>query len=444
MKRFEFLLIQKEKDYNYLKMTGGVSMTKRKGIFYGWWIVLGGLLLITLTVPFTSALVGLYMLPITEEFNIPRTAFTFTVSIIGICGILLSPIVGKLVQKYSVKLIMSTGIIVFSLAYMSYGLAQSVYHLYMSAALLGIAFSFCGNLTTQIIVVNWFKKSRGLALSIVLSGIGLGGFILSPVIANLIINMGWRKTYIIMGLVILIVGLPIALFVMKKTPEQLGLKPYGADEADISTNKKAEIEIDITPAEAKKQPFFYIYMIGIFSLGLITTGSLQQITPYVSDMHGMVYAATIVATYSLLGILGKLILGWLSDKFGILKSGAMGYTAISIAFILLLFGQNKSVLIAMAIFLAFGNAVASVSTPLFAGHIFGTNNYGAMMGITNSAFQVGMALGGILSAAVYDVLGSYKWAWIGLTAVSLLSLTCISLAYTISRKKYSRDIKNVA
>ena len=180
-------------------------------------------------------------------------------------------------------------------------------------------------------------------------------------------------------------------------------------------------------------------MIGIFSLGLITTGSLQQITPYVSDMHGMVYAATIVSTYSLLGILGKLVLGWLSDKVGIIKSGTMGYTAISIAFILLLFGQNKSLLIAMALFLAFGNAVASVSTPLFASHIFGTNNYGVMMGITNSVFYVGMALGGLLTAAVYDVLGSYKWAWIGLTVVSLLSMTCISLAYTISRKKYSQE-----
>ena len=95
----------------------------------------------------------------------------------------------------------------------------------------------------------------------------------------------------------------------------------------------------------------------------------------------------------------------------------------------------------MAIFLAFGNAVASVSTPLFASHIFGTNNYGVMMGITNSAFQVGMALGGISAAAVYDIFGSYKWAWIGLTVVALLSMTCISLSYTISRKKYSRDVK---
>ena len=120
MKRFESFTNPKRKITTILKI-GEVSMTKRKGIFYGWWIVLGGLLLITLTVPFTSALVGLYMLPITEEFNIPRTAFTFTVSIIGICGILLSPIVGKLVQKYSVKLIMSTGLIIFSLAYMSYG-----------------------------------------------------------------------------------------------------------------------------------------------------------------------------------------------------------------------------------------------------------------------------------------------------------------------------------
>lgn len=419
-------------------------MTKRNRIFYGWWIVVAGLLLITLTVPFTSALVSLYMIPITEEFNIPRSAFTLTTSIIAICGIILSPIVGKMVQKYNLKLILSMSIIVFSLSYMSYGIAQSVYHLYISAAFLGISFAFCGNLTTQIVIVNWFKKSRGLALSIAISGIGLGGFILSPVIANLIMHYGWRQTYIILGIVILVVGLPIALFVMRKSPEEVGLKPYGADEKDAPDNPKAEIEIDITPAEAKRKPFFYIYMIGIFTIGLFTTGSLQQINPYVSDMHGMAYAATIVSTYSLLGIFGKLILGWLSDKFGIIKSGSIAYLAISIAFILLLFGQSKFLLIVMAIFLAFGNAVASVSIPLFASHIFGTNNYGVMMGITNSAFQVGMALGGVLTGAVYDVLGSYKWAWIGLTVIALLSMVCISLSYSISRKKYSSGLKKPA
>ncbi|WP_156289428.1 MFS transporter [Oceanobacillus salinisoli] len=423
-------------------------MPKRKGIFYGWWIVLAGLLLITLTVPFTSALVSLYMIPITEEFNIPRSAFTLTTTIIAVCGIILSPVAGKIIDKYNVRWILSISIIVFSLSYMSYGIAQSVYHLYISAAFLGISFSFCGNLATQIIIVNWFKKSRGLAMSIAISGIGLGGFIMSPVIANLIIDFGWRQTYFIMGLIILIVGLPIALFVMKKTPQEIGLKPLGegeADEKDQSAKDKEEIEIDITPAEAKKKPFFYIYMIGIFTLGLITTGSIQQINPYVSDMHGMVYAATIVSLYSVLGIFGKLMLGWFSDKFGIIKSGVMGYIAISISFILLLFGENQSLLILMAVFFAFGNAVASVSTPLFASHIFGTNNYGVMMGVTNSAFQVGMALGGVLTAAVYDVMGSYTWAWIGLTVAALLSMICISLSYMISRKKYSHDdVESVA
>lgn len=420
-------------------------MPRKKGIFYGWWIVLAGLLLITITVPFTSALVSLYMIPITEEFDIPRSAFTLTTTIIAVCGIILSPIVGKMVQKYNVKMILSIGIIGFSLSYMSYGIAQSIFHLYISAAFLGVSFAFCGNLTTQIIIVNWFKKSRGLAMSIAISGIGLGGFIMSPIIANLITNFGWRQAYIIMGLVILIIGLPIALFIMKKTPEEAGLKPYGADEVvDQSVNEKAEIEIDITPAEAKKKPFFYIYLLGIFTLGLITTGSLQQINPYVSDMHGMAYAATIVSLYSLLGIFGKLILGQLSDKLGVIKSGSIGYLAISVAFILLLFGQHKSILIIMTIFFALGNAVASVSIPLYASHIFGTNNSGVMMGISNSAFQVGMALGGVLTGAVYDVMGSYTWAWIGLTVIALLSMICISLSYSISRKKYASDANKVA
>ena len=208
-----------------------------------------------------------------------------------------------MVQKYNVKFILSIGIIVFSLSYMSYGIAQSIFHLYISAAFLGISFAFCGNLTTQIIITNWFKKSRGLAMSIAISGIGLGGFILSPIIANLIQNFGWRQTYFIMGVVILIIGLPISLFIIKKTPEEKGLQAYGADEVDQTVSSASAVsEINITPAEAKKKPFFYIYMVGIFTLGLITTGSLQQINPYVSDMHGMAYAATIVSIYSLLGI----------------------------------------------------------------------------------------------------------------------------------------------
>lgn len=414
-------------------------MLKKSKFFYGWWIVIAGLILITITVPFTSALVSLYMIPVTEEFGIARSAFTLTTTIIAFCGIIISPAVGKVVQKYNVKWILSIGIIVFSFAYMSYGLAQSVIHLYISAAVLGIAFLFCGNLIMQMIIVNWFKKSRGLAMSIAISGIGLGGFIFSPIIANLIMNFGWRQTYIIMGLVILIVGLPIALFVIKKTPEEIGLKPYGDGEVEQSKRSNSEIEIDITPAEAKKKVFFYIYLFGVFTLGLITTGSLQQINPYVSDFHGMAFAATIVSMYSILGVFGKLILGWLSDKLGVIKSGNIGYLTIAISFILLLFGENKTLLIIMAIFFSLGNSVASVSLPLFVSHIFGTNNAGVMMGITNSAFQVGMALGGVMTGAVYDITGSYKLAWIGLTIIALISMICITLSYTISRKTYTVD-----
>ena len=99
-----------------------------KGTKYILWMVdciIACLLLITLTVPFTSALVSLYTIPITEEFDIPRSAYTLTTTILAACGIVLSPIVGKMIfQKYNVKLILSIGILVFSLSYMSNGLAQ--------------------------------------------------------------------------------------------------------------------------------------------------------------------------------------------------------------------------------------------------------------------------------------------------------------------------------
>lgn len=111
-------------------------------MFYGWWIVIGGVLLITMTVPFTSALVSLYMLPVTEEFGLTRSAFTLTTTILSACTIVLSPFVGQVMQKYNLKLILASTLTVFALAYMSYGLAQNVYHLYISAFIIGLAFPF--------------------------------------------------------------------------------------------------------------------------------------------------------------------------------------------------------------------------------------------------------------------------------------------------------------
>lgn len=415
-----------------------MEKSKGKGIFYGWWIVLASLVLTTLTTPFTSSLVSLYLIPVTEDFGIPRSAFTMTTSIVAICSIALSPFVGRVVQKYNTKMILAVSLTVFALSFMSYGLAQSAFHLYLSATVLGIAFAFCGNLTTQIIIVNWFKKSRGLAMSLVVSGIGLGGFIFSPIIANLIMTMGWRQAYYIMGLVILVVGLPIILLIFKNRPEDIGLTVYGEGEKIIaSKNIKALTAVDIDVAEAKKSAFFYIYMVGIFALGLTTTGSLQQINPYISDMHGLAFGAAIVSLYSLLGILGKLFLGWISDKIGVFKAGSIGYVALTIAFVLLLFGQNKTMLIIMAVIFALGNAVASVSISLFTTSVFGFKNSAVMLGLTNSAMQIGMALGGIMTGGIYDITGSYFGAWISLICISLLSVTCIMWSYSNSKKHYA-------
>lgn len=414
-------------------------------MFYGWWIVIGGVLLITMTVPFTSALVSLYMLPVTEEFGIPRSAFTLTTTILSSCTIVLSPFVAQVMEKYNLKLVLSSSLTVFALGYMSYGLAQNVYHLYISAFIIGLAFSFCSILPVQILLVNWFNKSRGLAMSIAVGGIGVGGFLFSPIIASLLQNIGWRNTYFVMGALILVVGLPVIFFIMKRTPQEMGLKPFGENEGEQapldvpgSTVKKPQnTDIFIPKEQITKQNFFFVYLIGTFTIGLITSGPLQQVNPYVSDLHGLTLGATIMSLFSLLGIFAKLILGQLSDKIGIIPAGNLGYLSAILTFVLLLFGQYKTVLFIMTVFFALGNSVSSVSVPLFSTHIFGLNNSGRMLGLSNSVFSIGMALGGVMVGGVYDLTGSYRLAWIGLIGISALSAFCINYAATASRKKFA-------
>lgn len=414
-------------------------------MFYGWWMVIGCVLLITITVPFTSGLVSLYMLPVTEEFGIARSAFTLTTTILSSCTIVLSPFVSQIIEKYNLKLVLSVSLITFALAYMSYGLAQNVYHLYISAFIIGISFTFCSLLPVQILLVNWFNKSRGLAMSIAMGGIGAGGFLFSPIIAALIQNIGWRNTYFVMGAVVLVVGLPVIILIMKKNPQEIGLKPYGENEGEHATsdtegssdNTQKNRDIFIPADQVSKQNFFFVFLIGTFALGLITSGPLQQVNPYVSDLHGLTLGATIMSLYSLLGIFAKLLLGQLSDKLGIIPTGNIGYLTVIITFVLLLFGQYRVALFVMTAFWAFGNAVSSVSLPLFVTQTFGLTNSGRMLGLANSVFSIGMALGGVMVGAVYDLAGSYRLAWIGLIGITALSAFCINYASNASRKKFT-------
>ena len=183
---------------------------KNSKIFYGWWVVLGCVLITTTMVPPIMSLSNKFLIQVTTEMNISRGAFTLANTIVQGLGIFISPIVSKNLAKGNMRKIQSISIIGFVLAYASYSLAKSPIHLYMSSFFVGLFYLNSTLIPVSMMVTNWFVEKRGIAMSVTMAGIGLGGTIFSPIVTNLLQNYGWRHTYLIMAGIILVVALPAA------------------------------------------------------------------------------------------------------------------------------------------------------------------------------------------------------------------------------------------
>lgn len=409
--------------------------SKKSKIFYGWWVVLGCIIITTTMIPPIMSLSNKFLIQVTIDMNISRGAFTLANTILQGLGIFISPIVAKKLAGGNMKKIQSVSIIGFALAYASYALAQRPIHLYISAFFVGIFYLNSTLIPVSMMVTNWFIKKRGLAMSLSMSGIGLGGTIFSPIVTMLLNNYGWRQTYIIMAGIILLCALPTSLFLLHKSPQDMGLEPYGSgEEVKSSSANKVKKGVKISVKESKGKIFFWIMLIGMVCNGLINSGALGQFPPALEELHGVATQAAIISLYSSIGIFGKIFLGWVNDKFGIVVSCTYGCIMFALAFIFMLMGKNVNMLYIMAVVFGLGNAIGTVIPPLVTSEIFGNEKYGEAYGMVNSATQVGLSLGSLMVASLYDLNGSYTSAWIILLVLTVVTLVGWLGSYALSKK----------
>lgn len=415
-------------------------MQKKGKLFYGWIVVIGCILITMTMVPPIMALSNKYLIYVTEDLGISRSAFTLANTLLQGLGIFLSPLVSKQLAKGDLKKIQSVSIIGYCAAYFSYSLATSPIHLYISAVVLGVFYLNATLIPVSMMVTNWFNKSRGLAMSLAMAGIGVGGTIFSPILTYLLESFGWRATYRIMALVILVIALPTSLFILKKKPEDMGLVALGADEAPKANAAKAAAparknELKLSVSESRGKLFFWLLMLGMLTNGLINSGALGQFPPALQESHGAAVQATIISLYSLIGIGGKLILGWINDRYGVTVSSIFGCLSFALAFVFILMaGDGVGFLYAMAVAFGLGNAIGTVSPPLITAEVYGKEKYSEAYGIANSFSQVGLSLGSLMVAAIYDVSSSYSMAWVILLVFTIATLVCWVGSNVLSKK----------
>lgn len=288
-------------------------------LFYGWRIVGTTILAQLIAVGCTSYIFGIYVPPIAAEFDASRLVVTSGMAILLLSTTLIAPLLGHWLDQHSIRNAMSLGALLLGLGFA--GLSQATAVAQMAVILvffLGLGSALLGHLPSSKLVTNWFTARRGRALGVSTLGTSLGGFVLPPAAAWLILNIGWRGSFLCLALLILTVVLPCIYLTVVNRPHDMGLRPDGATDAaraagdtDVAAVPIQEMAIGTMLANRN------FWGIGL-CVGCVASASavlLTHFAAYATEFDiTLAGAAMVISCYSVAGMAGKLGFGYLADS----------------------------------------------------------------------------------------------------------------------------------
>jgi MFS family permease len=261
------------------------------------------------------------------------------------------------------------------------------------------------------IIIRWFKKKRATALGFASAGFAIS-FLLSSLTAPLILYVGWRGTFVVLGLLPLLVIIPLTVVFVKNEPEDLAIlsESVAVSNAPLTT-RKSTIDSTITDA-MRNYRFWLIFMIFFLMWGLGQSTIIAHQVAYIRDLgYNEIVGAVIVGLYGVVEVIGNL-LSFIADRYRkdiVFTIGSLGLI-FSVVLLMLNNGPESGVIMLYSYSILFGffnGLVGPVMTAIPA-DFFQGRNFGGINGILMLGFGVGGALGPWLGGLLFDISGTYR------------------------------------
>jgi len=406
-------------------------------MFYGWWIVAAVFMLL-----FCFGGLGIYPFPsfigiLAQEFGWSRGvmfgAFTGFSVVMGIS----SPFIGRIVDRMGAKKVMLFGGVVATIAFLILWAMQSLWMLYAAYLLMGLGMGCFAQVPSSYVVSQWFTKKRGTAIGIMSLGVGIGGLVGSPLTGGYLIpNLGWRTTFLVFAIACAAIVIPIALFVIKTKPSEMGLYPDGAAAPPAAPGGgapgKAAAPAGMTLAQAQKTSAFWMIAISFVLSGLAFSGILQNQIPMVQDLGiSLGVASGALGVVAFASSFARFGFGWLCDIMSVKLATIIGLV-LELTGILILFLVKPESPIALlyvyAIIMGLGVGSWMPVMSILTSRNFGMASYGGIFGmLTMYQMVIGTAIGPTMAGLVFDATGTYYTVFIYSAIAIVISIIAIIL-----------------
>jgi OFA family oxalate/formate antiporter-like MFS transporter len=386
----------------------------RLRFFYGWVIVACGGCASFARQGAAVATLSVFVTPMTTELDWSRAEMAGAVSLGGVLGAIISPMLGAYVDRVGARSVLLVSTVLVSLCALGLSGIEGLLGFYLFFSLARMAFAGPFDVAVTTAVANWFERYRARAMSYVSVAAALSLAIM-PLLAQLAIDAGgWRAGWLTIAIAVLIVGaVPVALF-MRRRPEDMGLHPDGlppVSNDSAGAGAGAAPARDFSRHEATRTLSFWLLMFYTALAFCIQAGvSLHQAPYLVEKGIDPTTAATIVATFSLSAAGGALLFGRLGDRFPIRFILCVVALVLMVAAYGMTYVTDAAEGYAAAV--VFGTGIGGLLTlpPVAFAAYFGRANYGAIRGLALTVQVTGQATGPLLAGIVHDVTGGYEIA----------------------------------
>jgi MFS family permease len=395
-------------------------------IFYGWYVVYAIGVVMT-----TTAGLVFYNLPVLLDAFVTQRGFPValvsnTTAAFFISAGLAGVIAGQFVDRFDSRYVIVGSATLAALALLLIGVLSEPWQLYAFYIVFGLSYGGCGLIPTTTIIARWFERRRAMALSISSTGLSLGGVVLTPVAALLIVKLGLSGAAPWIALMLFLGVVPATLLVVRATPAAMGLLPDGEPlmEGTAATRTSSSMPL----SEVWRSRYFYaIAATFLFGLGA-QVGGIAHVYRLANTRVDAATAAVAVASLAISSLVGRLAVGALLSR---VSSRAMTFALLFVqaaALSLLAFAWSASWLLATVVMFGLTAGSMLMMQPLLLAEAFGVANYGRVYSVSQLVGVLGYAIGPALVGAIYEASGGYAMALLAISASSLVGIAVLMFA----------------
>ena len=411
-----------------------LRLKRPRNIFYGWWLVgISGVTMALLSGAGAHSL-GIFLVALERHFGWSRAALSVAFSLGRAEGALFGPIEGVLTDRLGARRMVFMGLLIFGAGFIVLRFIQDLLGFYVAFGIIFLGVGLAGFLPLISALNHWFRRRKTTAMALAMTGNSMGGLIV-PALAVAIATFGWQNASLGMGLGLAALSLPISLMIRDR-PEKYGLRPDGdppieANDANAPGIEETESteEEGLTLQEALRTRALWIITFAHTCAGIAVAVAFVHIAPHLTDRGlSLEMAGTIVATYTLIGVVSQLTAGIIGDRLPKPPLIAFFIALQGTGMLLAVFISNVPTALLFGIVFGLGFGGRTTLLTAIRGEYFGRRAFATIVGVSQLPMNIIWMGAPILAGYLFDIWGSYTLPFIALAIFNYVGAAIILLA----------------